>query len=188
MKKIFTILFTMIALTVMAPSHADNSKQLNCLAQNIYYEAGREPEEGKVAVGIVTMNRVDDGRFGDDICQVVHQKTVFVKKHEVKKIKLVKKNWFTKDTTEIVTEQLTIKTTVCQFSWVCGLVQNPKLDERWEESKKVAEELLNGGYSELQQIYENAIYFHSTNIRPAWAHQKQVIKKIGGHIFYREQE
>ena len=32
--------------------------QLDCLARNIYYEAGYEPFEGKVAVAQVTINRV----------------------------------------------------------------------------------------------------------------------------------
>ena len=41
MKKILNILFAIIALTVMAPCHAEvNSKDLDCLARNIYYEAG----------------------------------------------------------------------------------------------------------------------------------------------------
>ena len=33
------------------------SNQLNCLTRNIYYEAGHEPFEGKVAVAQVTLNR-----------------------------------------------------------------------------------------------------------------------------------
>ena len=41
-----------------------SSKDVDCLAHNIYYEAGNEPEEGKVAVAMVTINRVRDGRFG----------------------------------------------------------------------------------------------------------------------------
>ena len=49
-------------------------KQVECLAQNMYYEAGWEPVEGQVAVAMVTMNRVEDGRFGNSICGVVKQK------------------------------------------------------------------------------------------------------------------
>ena len=33
--------------------------QLECLAKNIYYEAGGEPFEGKVAVAQVTLNRAE---------------------------------------------------------------------------------------------------------------------------------
>lgn len=52
----------------------DAKKQVDCLADNIYYEAGYEPEKGKVAVALVTMNRLQDERFGKDICSVVKQK------------------------------------------------------------------------------------------------------------------
>lgn len=48
--------------------------QLNCLTRNIYYEAGHESFEGKVAVAQVTLNRVASGKFPNDICKVVYQK------------------------------------------------------------------------------------------------------------------
>jgi spore germination cell wall hydrolase CwlJ-like protein len=50
------------------------SNQLNCLTRNIYYEAGHESFEGKVAVAQVTLNRVESGKFPSDICKVVYQK------------------------------------------------------------------------------------------------------------------
>lgn len=53
---------------------SDAKKQVDCLAENIYYEAGHEPRDGQVAVAMVTMNRVSDPRFPKDICGVVKQK------------------------------------------------------------------------------------------------------------------
>lgn len=52
----------------------DTQKQIDCLADNIYHEAGYEPEDGKVAVALVTLNRTQDPRFPKDICSVVKQK------------------------------------------------------------------------------------------------------------------
>lgn len=49
-------------------------KQVDCLADNIYYEAGFEPEDGKKAVAMVTLNRVNDPRYPKDICSVVKQR------------------------------------------------------------------------------------------------------------------
>jgi spore germination cell wall hydrolase CwlJ-like protein len=49
-------------------------KEIRCLAQNIYYEAGSEPVDGKVAVAEVTMNRVRSGSFPATVCGVVNQK------------------------------------------------------------------------------------------------------------------
>ncbi len=53
----------------------ETQKQIDCLADNIYHEAGYEPEDGKVAVALVTLNRLQDPRFPKDICGVVKQKT-----------------------------------------------------------------------------------------------------------------
>jgi spore germination cell wall hydrolase CwlJ-like protein len=57
----------------------ERERQLDCLAINIYREAGYEPFEGKVAVAQVTMNRVADHQFPNDVCSVVYQKTTTVK-------------------------------------------------------------------------------------------------------------
>ena len=56
----------------------ETQKQIDCLAENIYHEAGYEPREGKEAVALVTLNRTQDPRFPKDICGVVKQKTISV--------------------------------------------------------------------------------------------------------------
>lgn len=48
-----------------------------CLAKNIYHEAGVEPIEGKFAVAQVTLNRLKEGRWGRSICDVVYAKAQF---------------------------------------------------------------------------------------------------------------
>jgi spore germination cell wall hydrolase CwlJ-like protein len=53
------------------------ASDMNCLAENIYYEAGIEPVEGKYAVAQVTLNRVKNGYWGKSICKVVHSKAQF---------------------------------------------------------------------------------------------------------------
>ena len=70
----------------------DRERQLDCLARNIYHEAGHEPFEGKVAVAQVTMNRARDSKFPIDVCGVVFQKNIFMEK------------------------------VVCQFSWYCHVL------------------------------------------------------------------
>ena len=50
-------------------------QQVDCLAQNIYHEAGYETHEGKVAVAMVTLNRLASGNYAGDVCGVVKQKT-----------------------------------------------------------------------------------------------------------------
>ena len=53
------------------------ARDMNCLAENVYYEAGIEPVEGKYAVAQVTLNRVKNGYWGKSICKVVHAKAQF---------------------------------------------------------------------------------------------------------------
>ncbi len=52
-------------------------KEFDCMARNIYYEAGVEPHVGKVAVAQVTLNRVKSGYWGNNICKVVYAKDQF---------------------------------------------------------------------------------------------------------------
>ncbi len=52
---------------------ADLRDEIACLAQNIYFEALNEPDEGKIAVAHVVMNRVSASRFPETVCDVVRQ-------------------------------------------------------------------------------------------------------------------
>ena len=57
---------------------ADSSKSdIYWMAMNIYYEAGNQPLIGKVAVGVVTLNRLHDKRFPKNIRDVVTQPSQF---------------------------------------------------------------------------------------------------------------
>lgn len=117
-------------------------KQLDCLAMNIYREAGYEPFEGKVAVAQVTMNRVADGRFGKDVCGVVYQKNVMMEK------------------------------VVCQFSWACDSVHKnrPIGKEAYNESYEVAKKVLLEGFR--LSVLKDAMYYHATYVNPRWPHEK----------------
>jgi spore germination cell wall hydrolase CwlJ-like protein len=50
-----------------------NTRELQCLAEAIYFEARGEPEKGQIAVAQVVMNRVRHEEFPDKICGVVYQ-------------------------------------------------------------------------------------------------------------------
>jgi hypothetical protein len=51
----------------------DRLRALDCLAQAIYYEAGRESENGQRAVAQVVLNRVRHPAWPDSVCGVVYQ-------------------------------------------------------------------------------------------------------------------
>ena len=163
-----------------------SDRDIECMARNIFYEAGGESTEGKIAVGVVTLNRTRDGRFGKTVCDVVKARTVVVKAREVKRNEIVQVGYFGRpemvEKKEVVVQQVP----VCQFSWVCaGYVRKPKTDdERWIESQEIAQRLAQGDYEEERSKYGSALFFHNSGIRPIWAKTKQLVARTGRHIFY----
>lgn len=63
---------TTIPRSTVSDKELVNSKDFQCLAKNIYHEAGIESLKGKLAVATVTMNRVDAKVRGTTICEVVY--------------------------------------------------------------------------------------------------------------------
>jgi spore germination cell wall hydrolase CwlJ-like protein len=55
--------------------HLANNRELKCLADNIYFEAGNQSTKGKLAVAAVTINRVKSPKFPKSVCSVVYQRT-----------------------------------------------------------------------------------------------------------------
>ncbi len=117
-------------------------KTLECLAMNIYKEAGNESFEGKVAVAQVTLNRVDHPKFPKEICSVVYQKNVIMER------------------------------VVCQFSWHCDTIQKsrPVNRESYAESYAVAKKVLLEGFK-LDSL-NDAIYYHADYVQPNWPYEK----------------
>lgn len=134
----------------------DITKNLNCLALNIYKEAGYEPFEGKVAVAQVTLNRVEDSRFPDSICDVVYQKSAFTGR------------------------------VVCQFSWYCDSVHRvrPVNDSAYQESYEIAKKVLLEDFR-LPSLTD-ALYYHADYVSPNFHQRQERISQIGAHIFYKD--
>jgi spore germination cell wall hydrolase CwlJ-like protein len=159
----FTLMGTMLWLTINLLGWAINSKltnseigkttnitaeyrerQLDCLTKNIYYEAGSEPFEGKIAVAQVTMNRVESGQFPGDVCKTVFQKNIFYEK------------------------------VVCQFSWACerSLKFKPVNPDNYNESMIAAQKVLLENYR-LPSL-DKALYYHADYVNPRWGKEKVV--------------
>lgn len=51
-----------------------DEKQLKCLTDNIYFEAGNQKDIGMKAVALTTMNRLKHDAFPNTICEIVHQR------------------------------------------------------------------------------------------------------------------
>ncbi len=73
-----TTLFTTSLADNPAPDISEKVKdEVRCMALNLYFEARGEGKHGMIAVGNVTMNRVNSGKFPDSVCKVVKQKNQF---------------------------------------------------------------------------------------------------------------
>ena len=124
--------------TADVTSMAQVERELECMTRNIYYEAATEPVEGKLAVAQITMNRVADPRFPNDVCAVVYQKTRFSER------------------------------TVCQFSWYCdGSMQRRRVQEDlWLESRAAAKKVMFEGWR-LPSL-ERSMFYHADYVNPRW--------------------
>ena len=117
-------------------------RQLECLAMNIYREAGHENFEGKVAVAQVTMNRASHPSFPKDVCAVVFQKTVVIDR------------------------------VICQFSWYCDTAHKarPINQSAYNESMAVAKKVLLEGFR--LDVMKEALYYHANYVNPQWNLEK----------------
>ena len=66
-----------IVLVKTKQTVAMSAKDLDCLARNIYHEAGVEDRAGKIAVAQVTLNRLKEGQYGKSVCEVVYARSQF---------------------------------------------------------------------------------------------------------------
>ena len=133
---------------------------LMCMAFNIYHEANNQSMLGQIAVGQVVMNRVEDSRFPDTVCEVVKQAVTY------------------KGTDKPVLHK-------CQFSWYCdGKKDEPNYDSKsWSKALKYAVVVLGGDIT--LDFTDGATHYHATYVRPAWAKTKTRTTPIDRHIFYR---
>ncbi|HZC15994.1 MAG TPA: cell wall hydrolase, partial [Caulobacteraceae bacterium] len=58
---------------VLRASAADRAQAMHCLAQAVYFEAGREPADGQAAVAQTVLNRLRHPDYPKSVCGVVYQ-------------------------------------------------------------------------------------------------------------------
>ena len=135
-----------------------------CLALNTYHEAKNQSMIGQIATAQVVMNRVEDSRFPNSVCEVVKQGP-------------------TRPSWEDPEKEYPIKHR-CQFSWYCdGKSDVPKNEKAWRKAQDVAFLVY---YNKIQiDVTEGATHYHATYVKPAWAKTKKRTTQIEKHIFYR---
>ena len=138
-----------------------------CLAKNIYFEAGVESTAGKLAVANVTINRAANKNYPNTICGVVQEGIHYYN---------AQKN-----------EHFPVRDR-CQFSWYCdGLLDEPREGKTWESAQELAKKVLVNHYDKaLIDITDGATHYHANWMEtyPSWSKKKKVMASIDRHIFY----
>jgi len=151
---------------------------VDCLTENMYFEARSDGYAGMYATSMVVMNRVMDSRYPDSVCGVVKQGPV-------------RESWKTRDNPKIADNDrkyFPVKNK-CQFSWYCDGKADVMYDE---ESLHIAKEIAHIVLDDFTtngviDITEGATHYHTTNVSPYWANSRGMAKvtTVGTHIFYK---
>lgn len=149
--------------------------QTRCLAENIYHEARNESTAGMVAVGNVTLNRMESSHFPNTICDVVHQGPHY-------------ESYKTKQFPDLP-DDLRIyypKKNRCQFSWYCdGLSDAIKNKRKFQQILELSVDIRKKVYPD---ITDGATHYHADYVHPRWADVYTKTVTIDTHIFYRNEK
>jgi len=145
-------------------SNSDNielSEDVKCLADNIYHEARNESTAGKIAVGLVVINRKNHPAWPQSVCNVIRQGPIY---------KAASGNYYP------------IKHK-CQFSWYCDgkkdVVNNPTL---YFKIIEISQTLLAEEYVDFT---DGATHYHADYVNPSWSYKLDKTAVIDTHIFYK---
>lgn len=147
--------------------------ELYCLAMNIYHEARADHIAGQYAVADVVLNRVQDTRYPNTICEVVKQGPV-------------RESWKTKQYSNLNDEERIYNPIrhKCQFSWWCDGRSDATHDlDSWMRAQEIAQRLVYLG--KYRGITEGSTHYHATYVSPRWISDLDQVGRIGQHIFYR---
>ena len=137
-----------------------------CLALNTYHEAKNQSLVGQIATAQVVMNRVEDKRFPNTICEVVKEGPTRPSWEDPKKEYPIRHR--------------------CQFSWYCDGKSDeiPLYDiDVYRIALAIAQKVFFGSYS--KDITKGATHYHADYVFPAWRKQKTKTLVVANHIFYR---
>jgi len=136
-----------------------DKQSFECLIRNAYYEARNQTEEAIIGVTQVALNRWNDDRYPDDICNVIKQS---------------KYDSFG----NIILGQ-------CQFSWYCdGKSDRPKELQTVIRISGIVEKAAVMWYLNMD-ITNGATHYHANYVKPSWSYKLAYTKQIGDHLFYR---
>ena len=131
--------------------------EVECLAQNMYFEAGGEPEKGQLAVAFVTHNRAKSGLFPESYCDVVKQRVG----------RVCQFSWYCESRPKAIINKglLTIENNVVYNRITDMALQFYLYPETFTDPTK------------------GALFLHADYVNPGWSNMRYTVQ-IGRHLFY----
>ena len=163
-----------VVTTVAIQTQQVPDRATECLALNMYHEARGQGTAGLFAVSAVVLNRVNDKRFPNSVCEVIEQGPI-------------RESWKTrqhKDLPKHKRQYYPVKNK-CQFSWYCdGKSDTPYNKKKYQELLDLSKSIM---YNEISfvDITDGALFYHADYVTPGWAKTKQKTVEVQDHIFYR---
>lgn len=146
-------------ITYIDPISYYSEEEMKCLILNSYYEARNQDPEAIIAVAMVTLNRYNDSRYPNNLCDVIKQS-----KYDVNGRLLLHQ---------------------CQFSWYCdGKSDNPKDMRAYHRVQGITYYALELWYNGWD-ITNGATHYHANYVNPDWRYQLTYVTDIGDHKFYK---
>ena len=159
------VLASLLSGSMTASTAVEDNRSSECLAMNMYHEARNQGTAGILAVSAVVLNRVNDHRFPDTICEVVEQGPT-------------RASW------QDPMVRFPIKNK-CQFSWYCdGKSDVPHNKVDYQYFLELSTAILSYELPFLD-ITDGATFYHADYVMPSWAKTKTRTIEIEDHIFYR---
>lgn len=161
MKYLIAVLCLLYASGSQADAAPDVDRAIKCLAENIYFEARGQSIAGQLAVGHVTINRVDSDQFPNTVCDVVYQAKYYT-------------NW---------KGNYVPKRHQCQFSWFCdGKAEEINDIRAWKRALMIAEFVFYRG--DDSDMTGGSLWYHARHVEPYWAASMNRVGMIDDHVFY----
>lgn len=133
--------------------------QVDCLATNIYFEANNQSEKGRIAVALVTMNRVNSKEFPKSVCGVVKQQ----------RANTCQFSWW-------CNSKLKAKAIAKRFRGA--------EEEVFNDIRSLATWVFLY-HNKIEDVTNGATFYHATYVRPHWRGVEKTVR-IEDHIFYRK--
>ena len=150
--------------------------ELECMSRNIYFEANNQSKAGQIAVARVVMNRVQDTRFPNTVCEVTQEGPT-------------RESWKTKKDPTLTDEDRIFYPVKhrCQFSWYCDGKADEIISKENNHAWRVAQDIAFNVmvFNKYSGLVEGATHYHADYVDPSWNKTITLVTKIDDHIFYR---